>query len=315
MLYFGQIFKNNMFIEQGIKQGNDFWRYMVGSFIIATAAIAGQIPFSIAVLIKSVSVGGIPTSEKQIMGLFEPNLLLFLILLSFVFAFVGIYFVVTKFHNQTFLSVSTSRKSIDWNRILFSFCLWAIITIALTLVSFYFNPNDFQINFKPVPFAILFVIATLMLPIQTSVEEYLFRGYLMQGFANLSKNKLFPLVMTSVLFGTMHIFNPEISKLGYIILIYYIGTGFFLGILTLMDGGMELSLGFHAANNLIGALLVTNDWGALQTNSIFKDVSQPNVGAEILIPLLILYPILLIIFSQKYGWTNWKEKLMGKIKY
>jgi hypothetical protein len=33
--------------------------------------------------------------------------------------------------------------------------------------------------------------------------------------------------------------------------VYYIGTGLFLGI-TLMDEGMELALGFHAANNLVG---------------------------------------------------------------
>jgi hypothetical protein len=33
--------------------------------------------------------------------------------------------------------------------------------------------------------------------------------------------------------------------------VYYIGTGLFLGILTLMDEGMELALGFHA-NNLVG---------------------------------------------------------------
>jgi hypothetical protein len=37
--------------------------------------------------------------------------------------------------------------------------------------------------------------------------------------------------------------------------VYYIGTGLFLGILTLMDE-MELALGFHAANNLVG--LVSN---------------------------------------------------------
>ena len=62
----------------------------------------------------------------------------------------------------------------------------------------------------------------------------------------------------------MHIANPEVGKLGMIIMVYYIGTGFFLGIMTLMDEGLELALGFHAANNLIGALLVTADWTAFK---------------------------------------------------
>ena len=202
----------------------------------------------------------------------------------------------------------------DWKRFFFSFSIWGIFTIASTVIMYYVNPEGFEINFKPIPFAILAVIAIILIPIQTSTEEYIFRGYLMQGFANLAKNKWFPLVMTSVIFGTMHIANPEVQKLGYIIMIYYIGTGLFLGILTLMDEGMELALGFHAANNLIAALLITSDWSAFQTESILKDNSEPSAGFEILVPVFIIFPILLFIFSKKYGWTNWKEKLTGKIE-
>lgn len=95
---------------------------------------------------------------------------------------------------------------------------------------------------------------------------------------------------------------------------YYIGTGLFLGILTLMDEGLELALGFHAANNLVGALLITSDWSAFQTNSILKDVSEPNASLQIFIPILIIFPILLYIFAIKYKWSNWKEKLFGSIK-
>ena len=188
------------------------------------------------------------------------------------------------------------------------------MSAVLTIASYYASPADFVVNFKPIPFLILVLISFTLLPIQTSAEEYIFRGYLMQGFANLAKNKWFPLVMTSVIFGTMHIANPEVQKLGYIIMIYYIGTGLFLGILTLMDEGMELALGFHAANNLIAALLITSDWSAFQTESILKDNSEPSAGFEILVPVFIIFPILLFIFSKKYGWTNWKEKLTGKIE-
>jgi len=136
----------------------------------------------------------------------------------------------------------------------------------------------------------------------------------MQGFANLARNKWFPLMMTSIIFGSMHILNPEVSKMGYSILIYYIGTGLFLGIITLMDDGMELALGFHAANNLVTALLVTSDWTAFQTNSIFRDVSEPSSGFQIFIPVFVIFPLLLLVFSKKYNWNNWREKLTGDIK-
>ena len=98
-------------------------------------------------------------------------------------------------------------------------------------------------------------------------------------------------------------------------MIYYIGTGFFLGIITLMDEGMELALGWHAANNMIAALLVTADWTALQTHSVFKDISNPEVMplSEVLIPVLFFFPAVLYIFSKKYQWSDWKGKLFGKI--
>ena len=79
-----------------------------------------------------------------------------------------------------------------------------------------------------------------------------------------------------------------------------------------MDEGMELSLGFHAANNLVGALLVTADWSAFQTHSILKDISEPSAGFDVIAPVLIIYPIMLFIFAKKYNWTNWKKNLLAK---
>jgi membrane protease YdiL (CAAX protease family) len=303
-----------MFIEQGVKKENPFWKYIVGSVLIILASTIGQIPFGIAVFVKTMKSGTMPTDSAGMLRVLESNLSLFLMMLSFVFALLGVFIVIKYFHKQTILEVTTSRSKIDWNRVFFSFGLWAVFTILSVLVTYYLSPEEMVLNFKPIPFAILVMIGIILIPIQTSTEEYVFRGYLMQGFANLSKNKWFPLLMTSVIFGTMHIANPEVEKMGYIILVYYIGTGFFLGIITLMDEGMELALGFHAANNLVGALLVTSDWSAFQTNSIFKDNSTPSVGFEILMPILVIFPILLFIFSKKYNWTDWREKLTGTIK-
>ena len=304
-----------MFIEQGIKPENKFWKYIVGSLVVILISSFGQIPLMIGIFAKSFSDGkGVPQlDEKSLMTYLEPNLTLFLIMLSFVFAMFGIYIVVKNIHKQTMLSVTTSRAKVDWSRILFSFTIWSLFTIISTAILYYTSPESFVMNFKLIPFLILVIIGTLMIPIQTSCEEYVFRGYLMQGFGNLARNKWFPLVMTSSIFGLMHIANPEVTKMGYIVLVYYIGTGFFLGILTLMDEGMELSLGFHAANNLVGALLVTADWSAFQTHSILKDISEPSAGFDVIAPVLIIYPIMLFIFAKKYNWTNWKEKLTGEI--
>ena len=93
----------------------------------------------------------------------------------------------------------------------------------------------------------------------------------MQGVGVMTRNRWAPLLFTSVVFGGLHFLNPEVGKIGNVIMFYYIGTALFLGIITLMDDGLELALGFHAGNNLVGALLVTADWTAFRTNSILKD--------------------------------------------
>jgi len=138
----------------------------------------------------------------------------------------------------------------------------------------------------------------------------------MQGIGVIAKKKWVPLVITSIIFGSLHIANPEVSKLGYGIMVFYIGTGLFLGIMVLMDDGLELSLGFHAANNLFTALLVTADWTAFQTNSIFKDTSDPIAAGfvDVFMPVFIVFPIVLFILSKKYKWSNWNEKLFGSIE-
>lgn len=303
-----------MFLEQSIKPENRFWKYLVGSTVVFFTSTLGQIPFLLAVFYETNSKGKtLPVGQNEMMNLFDSNISLFLLLLSFVFALLGIFGVIKYLHFQTILSVTTGREKIDWNRVFFSFSIWAVFTASSIGLLYYFAPENFVVNFKPIPFAILVVIGTLLIPIQTTTEEYIFRGYLMQGFANLARNRWFPLLMTSVIFGGLHFFNPEVAKMGNIIMVYYIGTGLFLGILTLMDDGMELALGFHAANNLVSALLVTSDWSAFQTHSVLKDVSEPSATFDVLFPVVVIFPILLFIFSYKYKWSNWKERLTGTI--
>lgn len=303
-----------MFIEQAFKKETDlklrilnFIKYLGGSFLVFLAAMVGQIPLSIAVLFS----GKMPQNNADLYSLFDSNVFLFFALLTFVFAFIGLYLVVEKLHLQKFISIITSRERLDWSRIIVSFGLWLIISVILFFASYFYDSSEIVLQFNLIPFAILCVITLILMPIQTTAEELLFRGYLMQGFYNLSLNRWFPLLMTSLIFGTMHIMNPEVEKIGYLILVYYIGTGLFLGIITLMDEGTELAIGFHAANNIIASLLITTDYTVFQTHSIFKDISEPSINFEVFFPVLVLFPILLFYFSKKYKWNHWKEKLIG----
>jgi len=308
------------FIQQAYRGKYEWWRYIVGVCTVIIGVVVFSMPHVVAILMKKMSGNEVDLNKLEnndmeyILSLFDSNVNLFFMMLPFVGGLLFLIIAIRFLHKQSFVSLTTSRKKIDWKRVSFSFFFWGILSSGLILLDYYLSPNDYLINFNLKPFLILSVLAIILVPIQTSCEEYLFRGYLMQGLGIISKNRLFPLIMTSVVFGLMHYANPEVDKLGSIMMVYYIGTGLFLGIITLMDEGLELALGFHAANNLFTVLLVTADWTAFQTHSILKDVSEPSAGVDILIPVLIIFPIILFVFSKKYGWTNWKEKLTGKIE-
>lgn len=305
-----------MYISQAFNVLHDWWRYFMGAIVVFIASQAGSIPFVIAATAKLMAEGGDVNDlqdTSKLMTILDSNLTLFLMLLGFAVGLLGLYFMVKYLHKQTMKSLTTSRSKVDWGRVFFGFGLIAIVTIVLTVIDYYSNPNDYVLQFEAVPFIIMAIIAIVMIPLQTSFEEYLFRGYLMQGIGVLARNRWLPLIVTSVVFGGLHFFNPEVDKLGPIIMVYYIGTGFFLGIMTLMDEGMELALGFHAGNNMIAAMLVTADWTVFQTNSILKDISEPSAGVDILIPVLVMYPVFLGIMAWKYKWTGWGEKLFGRV--
>lgn len=272
--------------------------------------------FIALMVMNYVASEGVDTNEliQQIIETFGVNLAFVMLIGPLSIGLLCLWFWVKFIQGQTIRSLTTSRAKVDWKRIFFSFFLWGAITTVMTVLVYYAAPEDFVWNFKPQKFLTFLVIAIVLIPMQTSFEEYLFRGNMMQGLGLVTKSRLIPLLVTSVLFGLMHIANPEVGKVGYVIMVYYIGTGLFLGILTLMDEGLELALGFHAANNLVGALLVTADWTAFQTHSIFKDISDPSTGYEIVLPVLIIFPLLLFLFSKVYKWKNWKEKLTGKLE-
>jgi len=294
------------FIQQAYTGNNSWWAYFITILVVT-------FPFLMNVVIYLLFPELLDTLYQE-MEQKEPSNLDFLInLLPFLFLLVLLLFLVNKLHKRSIKSVITSRKSVDWNRFFYAFFVWFFIGVLLIGVDYFLSPEDYLWNFKLLPFLGLLLISIIFLPIQTSMEELLFRGYLMQAFGVWFKKSFVALILTSVIFGLLHGLNPEVEKLGWIVMIYYIGTGLVLGIFTLMDEGTELALGFHAANNIVAAVLVSSNWAVFQTEALLIDVSEPSLDLLMFVPVFILYPLVLFIFSKKYDWTNWRGKLLGTV--
>lgn len=305
------------FFQTGYKGRNDWWMYIITFFLVFIGTQVGSIPLAVAAFNQ---VDGdmqrfSETANDAWLNIgMDSNLYLFLMILSFVAGLLMLYLAVRAIHKKKWKWIVTSRENIDWKRVFFGVTVWGAISVIFIGLDIFLSPESYEWNFKPIPFFTLVLVSILFIPLQTSLEEHLFRGYYMQAIGMWVKNRWFPLIVTSVIFGLLHGANPEIDKIGYIAFVFYIGTGFFFGIVTLLDEGTELAIGMHAINNIIAALFVTTDWTVFRTDALYVDTSDPSVGWEMFLPVFILYPLTIVIFSKKYGWKNWQEKLFGRVE-
>jgi membrane protease YdiL (CAAX protease family) len=303
---------NNLFLNSGAINGlNQWWMYVAGIAATFLGYVICQIIISVPLLNIAISKG-IPLSELQKNPgiIFDPdkigldkNILLAMLLAMFAFAIFGLYLVVKRVHHKPFLSVITAYSKLRYNRLFFAFMVWAALVILVTLISYFTSPSEVTVQFKPGSFIFLLFVVVLIMPIQTSAEEIIMRGYLMQALGLVFKNGFIPLIVTSLLFGFLHMDNPEAKTYGWAIMLpYYASFGAFLGMLTLLDEGLELALGIHLANNLISSLLITTPNGVLKTDAIFL-VNTQNPGTEFIL-WLIMAAVTFIIFWLKYRWKN-----------
>lgn len=273
--------------------------HYIFSIVITLSAylLIGQIPLFIAYAFAEHQTLDLIQTLQDNYGL---NVTFILIMIPLVAAFLGLFLSIKLLHKWKFRSVFTGRSKIDFKRIIVSFFLWMLISMGIFLYGF----NDKVVwNLNWSAFIPLFFLGCIIVPIQCAAEEVFFRGYLPQWLGE-KINKVWVIVFISgTLFGLLHAANPEVSKLGNSALIYYIWSGFFLGILAVYDDGLELPLGYHIANNLFATLIVTTDWQAFRTDALFIDTNPPSFTVEMMTLLIMGQAVFMLsvhlIFNKK----------------
>ena len=204
----------------------------------------------------------------QFLGI--PRLLNFAILnLGFWFLIAGLFVAVRWVHERPFRTLITPHPRLNWWRIAISFSVYLLLVAFATLVEFRLNPSIYQYTFEPSRFWPFLAVILLLTPIQTSAEELLFRGYLLQVTGQLTHNVWLLAALNGAIFMLPHLANPEVGSGPILLALFYLGFGFFLALLTLRSGGLEVALGVHAANNVFTAVFANYVNSALETSPIF----------------------------------------------
>ena len=94
---------------------------------------------------------------------------------------------------------------------------------------------------------------------------------------------------------------PEIKEYGTPFIFIYIFFGVFLALITVLDGGIELSFGFHLANNLIAGVMVTSDDQALQLPALFKSGSG-NLDLYGMLGFIMGLGLFFVLAFRRFNW-------------
>lgn len=275
-----------MFLDQVKKGHTSVSAYLPSLILIVIAFLAGQFLSGIILMVIIAANGGMDMEalramDFEAMGI-SSNLGFFILMLGFLPAFFGLLFA-KGFHKRPFITFITSRKKLDFKRIGFAMLVWGIILIGSTVMDYIIDPDNYTVTFEPASFIWLLLIALVFFPFQIGFEEIFFRGYLYQLFGNLFKYPVISWIITSVLFGLMHSGNPEIHEYGFWVMMPgYILLGAFLGLITILDDGLELALGIHFINNFFLGIGVNYAGSAIKVKSAFQvltmDPSMQWVG-------------------------------------
>jgi len=301
-----------MYFEKAASGIANVPQYLITIVLVAVSYIVlGQLPLMGVLLYKinanpDIGMAELDSFQTEMdfsaFGM-SSNFGFFLMLLIFVISMLALMLCVRHLHQRPFVRLVTPHRTINWQKIFFGFGLWMAIALVAEVISYMMHPALYSMQFRPLSFLVLVVLCILVLPIQTSFEELFFRGYLMPWFGRLIANKWVPLILTSVLFGLVHGFNPEVEKYGfYTMQVYYISAGLFLGIITILDDSLELALGVHAATNFLGATVLSYEGSVLQTDTLFKAAEVDPI--MMIITFYIGASIFMVVCWKKYNWQG-----------
>lgn len=269
----------------------EWWRFVLGlGSIFIVWLFAGSVP-----LVFFAMLTGAPLDE---MGQLEgyPLLSFVGLMLSFVVLFLSIWGAIIVFHGRSLHSLIAPFRRFNGRRALQGFAVWFLLAGLQSLIEALLFPGRYVWTFNWQQFALFLIPVLVLVPIQIAAEELLFRGYLLQWLGLHIRNILALSLLTGILFGLLHMGNPEAVGAGaWLMLINYSSAGFFFAFITIRDNGLELALGVHAANNLFAALVANYVVSSLPTPALFT-VQELDAGYGVAVYLVSIILFLLVVF-------------------
>lgn len=291
------------FYQNATEKGRNSFLYFITAIAVTFAFyLLTSLPF----LFYSIMKGMSGTEVTQYQGPLSFALMLFV----FAGILFGILVATRKVHKRAPISVLTGASTFRWARLWKAGLLWFVLLTIMEIIGYLAAPDMYTFQFDPAAFFPALIVALLVLPLQTSAEEVMMRGYLMQQIGLISRYRWIPIVITSLLFGLMHGANPEVAQYGAAkSMTLYISMGLFFGVVTIMDDGLEMPLGVHYINNFFAFLLVGYKGSVFEgVPTLFLKEMEELTWFAVISNVFVMI-VVLLIFSKYFKWPPFNTLL------
>ena len=302
-----------MFLEKAYRGNNKWYFYLLTLIIVFAAVQLASLPLALYYILKDPQAA-LSGNANNLLAITNTNLGLALMLFTFTAGVIALLLCVKWLHHKQPLDILTGRNRFDIKRTLFGALIWGILSFVLLGAQYGFgDTSNLVFQFEPFNFFMMCIVILIFIPFQVAFEEFIFRGYLMQGSVLLFKYRWVALLITGCIFGLLHASNPEVERFGFwVAMPQYILMGLILGFVAIMDDGLELALGLHLSNNVISSIVVTHESSALQTHALFRDINPQASHMDTLV-MLACGIIFIWVCNRKYKFLS-KINLWGKVE-
>ncbi|TRX70313.1 CPBP family intramembrane glutamic endopeptidase [Carboxylicivirga sp. M1479] len=284
---------------------NNWWKYLL---MLALFPVLAQLVVAWYYLLNTNedAVGSVSIEiNNSIHYASNPTVQIGILALFFIFMLIAFAFVYSHLHHKSFRTVINGTRLIRWRRIIIGFAICFVVEAFLFGADYYLDIDNYEVRLHWNSLIPLGLVAVFMVPFQAFFDEIIFRGYLAQGVAHLTKSRFLVILIPTIFFAVIHAFNPILNGVGFwtVLLLYFL-IGLSYAIISVLDDGIELAMGLHAANNVFATIFVVNANSIIKTDALLlmKEVNFPDAFVPIIIAQLVM--IAALAFKYKWPWRS-----------
>lgn len=269
-----------------------FWRPILGLIVIMLFWFGGMLTVLFGwTFVKVATTGDAEAAMQDLLALTEGGggpVAILVMLASFWGVWLGVFFACALLHGQSFGSVFAPGRWLRGRE----FARGALIGLTFSALG---TAIGIAVAGPPEPvlaaerWALFALPVALLVCIQATAEELVFRGYLLQQLAARSRSWIVWGVLPSLVFGLLHLENLE-GEGG----LYYVAVTFLMGVALAVTvyrtGSLWTAIGLHVAVNIasLTGITVEGPLAGTQAFLFFTEHTIPLMQVDLALTIALL---------------------------